>query len=62
VTQHLALLRHYGAVPSQVAVIADKRWQHGAQRLLGHFSKAQTRWFDGDHLQQAQQWLSPSLP
>ena len=62
VTQHLALLRHYAAVPSQVAVIADKRWQQGAQRLLGHFSKAQTRWFDGDHLQQAQQWLSPSLP
>jgi len=47
-------------VPSQVAVIADRRWQQGGLRLLGHFPKAQTRWFDGEHLDQAQQWLSHS--
>jgi hypothetical protein len=60
VTQHLALIRQYATVPSQVAVIADRRWQQGGLRLLGHFPKAQTRWFDGEHLDQAQQWLSHS--
>lgn len=56
-SQHLALLRHYAAVPSQVAVIADRRWQQGALRLLAHFPKAKTRWFAGDHVEEAQQWL-----
>jgi len=62
VTQHVALLHHVAGVPGQVAIIADKRWQQGAQRLLGAFSRAETRCIDGDHLHQAQQWLKPALP
>lgn len=55
--EHLALIRQYRAVPRVVAVLADQQWQRAAQRLLGRFSQAQTRSFEGEHLEQAHHWL-----
>lgn len=56
-SQHLALMREYRNQPKLVAVIGAHRWQHAAQRLLGRFVNARTRYFDSDHLDEAQQWL-----
>ena len=55
--QHLSLMRDYRALPKRVAVIGSQRWQHASQRLLGRFVNARTRYFDIDHLEDAQQWL-----
>lgn len=55
--QHFALIRDYKALPKLVAVIGSQRWQHAAQRLLARFVNARTRYFDSDHLGDAQQWL-----
>ncbi|MEB3276234.1 MAG: STAS/SEC14 domain-containing protein [Cyanobacteriota bacterium] len=57
-SQHLALLREYRTLPQLVAVIGAQRWQHAAQRLLGRFVNARTRYFDSDHVGEAQQWLA----
>lgn len=56
-SQHLALIREYRTLPQLVAVIGAQRWQHAAQRLLGRFVNARTRYFDSDHVGEAQQWL-----
>jgi hypothetical protein len=56
-SQHLALMREYRSIPRLVAVLGSQRWQHAAQRLLGRFVNARTRYFDSDHVEDAQQWL-----
>ena len=56
-SQHLTLMCEYRRLPKQVAVIGSQRWQHAAERLLGRFVNARTRYFDSEHLDDAQQWL-----
>jgi hypothetical protein len=57
-SQHLALLRDYRHAPTQVAVVGAPRWQHLGQRLLSRFSHASSRYFDSDHWDEAQQWIT----
>lgn len=57
-SQHLALLREYRAVPKRVAVIGSTRWQQAGQRLLARFVNAHTRYFASDAWREAQGWVS----
>ncbi len=60
-SQHLALIRDYRAIPKRVAVVGAQRWQHAAQRLMARFVNAETRYFDSSVLLEAQEWICMDL-
>ncbi|MEB3322972.1 MAG: STAS/SEC14 domain-containing protein [Synechococcaceae cyanobacterium] len=57
---HLSLVREHRLVPQRVAVLGDAGWQKLAQKLASRFVRAETRFFDGAHAEQARVWASAS--
>lgn len=53
---HLSLVREHRHTPERVAVLGDQAWEKLAARLLSRFTKAETRFFDGAHAEQAELW------
>jgi len=54
---HLALIGEFRRIPKRVAVLGDRHWQHLAQRLMGKFVNAETRYFDSSVPLEAQEWI-----
>lgn len=54
---HLKLVRDHRHIPTKVAVLGDEGWQKLAQKLLGHFVDAETRYFDEADADAAHNWL-----
>ncbi|MDV7144268.1 STAS/SEC14 domain-containing protein [Tropicimonas sp. TH_r6] len=55
---HFSLVREHASLPDRVAVIGNKAWQHMAQRFMGQFLKAESRFFDEADAAQAKEWLT----
>lgn len=55
---HFSLVREHAALPDRVAVIGNRMWQHAAQRLMGHFLNAETRFFAAGEADAARAWLT----
>lgn len=55
---HFSLAREHAPLPDRVAVLGNKTWQHMAQRLMGRFLNAETRFFDEADSAIAKDWLS----
>jgi hypothetical protein len=55
---HLSLVREHRRVPERVAVVGNKTWQKLAEKVMGKFLNADTRFFDGNDYERAVAWLS----
>ncbi len=55
---HFSLVREHASLPDRVAVVGNKAWQHMAQRLMGRFLNAETRFFDQADANAAKDWLA----
>lgn len=49
-------LKHFGDI-DRLAMIGDKKWQHGMATFCKPFTKATIRYFDHPDADQAQAWL-----
>ncbi len=58
--EHLTLVREHRRTPQRVAVLGDQAWEKLTARLLSRFTRAETRYFDGAHAEQAE--LSSPVP
>ena len=56
--EHLSLVREHRRVPERLAVVGNKAWQKLAEKVMGRFVNARTRFFDGDDYEGAVAWLS----
>ncbi|MEX1323098.1 MAG: STAS/SEC14 domain-containing protein [Synechococcaceae cyanobacterium] len=54
---HLSLVREHRRSLSRVAVVGNQAWQHLAQRFMGRFTQAESRFFDAAHHEQAELWI-----
>jgi hypothetical protein len=55
--EHLSILREHRRRPERVAVVGDHQWQKLLQKLLSRFTRAETRYFDSTHHEQAEVWI-----
>jgi hypothetical protein len=55
---HLSLVRDHRRIPERVAVLGDAGWQKLAEKLASRFLRAETRWFDAAHAEQAAVWAA----
>ena len=56
-SDHLTLVREHRHIPERVAVLGDRKWQQLLQKLISRFTRAETRYFDRSHAEQAEIWL-----
>ena len=54
-------IKHFADI-ERLAMVGDKKWQHGMAAFFKPFTKATTRYFDQDNAVAARQWLSESIP
>ncbi|WP_226781729.1 STAS/SEC14 domain-containing protein [Oceaniglobus trochenteri] len=54
---HLSLVRDHYRIPDKVAVVGSEGWQKLAERVMSRFVRAETRYFDEDHFDDARRWL-----
>ncbi|HEX3987658.1 MAG TPA: STAS/SEC14 domain-containing protein [Acidobacteriaceae bacterium] len=50
-------VRHFADI-SRLAMVGDKKWQHGMAECFKPFTKAETRYFDHTAATEARMWLS----
>ena len=55
---HFSLVRDHAALPERVAIVGNKSWQEAAQRVMGRFLNAETRFFDEADAHTAKDWVS----
>lgn len=55
---HFSLVREHAASPERVAVVGDTAWHHMAQRIMGRFVNAESRFFAADDFEAARLWLT----
>jgi SpoIIAA-like len=46
----------------RLAMIGDKKWQHGMAMFFKPFTKATTRYFDRGDITEARKWLGAGIP
>lgn len=56
--EHLSLVREHRRVPERVAVVGNKAWQKLAEKVMGKFVNAETRFFEADDYARAVDWVS----
>jgi hypothetical protein len=54
-------IKHFGDI-ERLAMVGDKKWQHGMAAFFQPFTKATTRYFDEAHADAAGHWLEESQP
>lgn len=54
-------IKHFGDI-ERLAMVGDKKWQHGMAAFFKPFTKATTQYFDQDDAVAARQWLGESIP
>ena len=52
-------IKHFGDI-ERLAMVGDKKWQHGMAAFFQPFTKATTRYFDEDDAVAARRWLGES--
>jgi len=52
-------IKHFGDI-ERLAMVGDKKWQHGMAMFFAPFTKAKTRYFDQADSAEARQWLGES--
>lgn len=52
-------VKHFADI-SRLAMLGDRRWQHGMAEFFRPFTKATTRYFDHTASVEARKWLSES--
>jgi hypothetical protein len=52
-------VKHFADI-DRLAMIGDKKWQHGMAIFFKPFTKAATRYFDGTESAEARKWLEES--
>ena len=50
-------LQHFGDI-ERLAMVGEKKWQHGMATFCKPFTKATIRYFDHAHIAEAQKWLN----
>src|SRR5580700_9902774 len=53
-------LKHFGDI-ERLAMVGDKKWEHGMATFCKPFTKATIRYFDHSNAEQAREWLEDSL-
>lgn len=56
-TAHFSLVREHAPLAQKVAVVGHKTWHRLAQRVMGRFLNAETRFFEADDYADATQWI-----
>ena len=54
-------IKHFADI-ERLAVVGDKKWQHGMAALFKPFTKATLQYFDLADADAARQWLAESIP
>ncbi len=54
-------IRHFADI-ERLAIVGEKKWQHGMAMLWKPFTEATTRYFDHTEIATAQKWLGESQP
>ncbi len=54
-------IRHFADI-ERLAIVGEKKWQHGMATLWKPFTEATTRYFDHTEVAQAKKWLGDSRP
>jgi len=54
-------IKHFADI-RQLAVVGDKKWQHGMTALFKPFTKATIQYFDRADAAAARRWLGESIP
>lgn len=52
-------VKHFADI-DRLAMVGDKKWQHGMAIVFKPFTKAVTRYFDGTESAEARKWLEES--
>lgn len=52
-------VKHFADI-SRLAMVGDRKWQHGMAEFFSPFTKAATRYFDHAAIADARKWLSES--
>jgi hypothetical protein len=52
-------VKHFADI-DRLAMVGDKKWQHGMAIFFKPFTKATTRYFDGSESAEARKWLEES--
>ena len=59
--EHLSILREHRRQPERVAVVGDRQWQKLLQAILSRFTRAETRFFESSHSEQAEVWIHQGI-
>ena len=54
-------IKHFADI-ERLAMVGEKKWQHGMATLFKPFTSATTRYFDHTEVAEARKWLGESQP
>ena len=54
---HLKLVREHRHIPTRVAVVGNREWERLAEKVMGRFISAETRFFEAGDFDAARAWI-----